>query len=199
MDLEGLSKELDTFQNVAPDFDPAQLAYDELAEQVEELVLANYHAQTERLAEHFTIVAPLMILNIIDEDWRQHLFALDDLREGIGWRAYQGRDPLVEFRTESFRLFQMMLGRIEEQIVSYLVKPKLEISREQRPGFRPTAGLGALSYRHEEASALSGGGATGTATGVKRKPRKAEAKVGRNDPCPCGSGKKYKHCLGRLQ
>ncbi len=196
-DLEGLDKELATFQNVAPDFDPAQLAYDELVEQVEALVLANYHAQVERLAEHFTIVAPLMILNIIDEDWRQHLFALDDLREGIGWRAYQGRDPLVEFRTESFRLFQMMLGRVEEQIVSYLIKPKLQLAREERPGFRPAAGLGALSYQHEESSALSDGGAV--ATGVKRKPRRTEAKVGRNDSCPCGSGKKYKHCHGKLQ
>ena len=140
-DLEGFAKELVTFQNVAPDFDLDQLDYDELARRVEELVLANYHAQTERLGEHFPFIAPLMILNIIDEAWRQHLFALDDLREGIGWRAYQGRDPLVEFRTESFRLFQMMLGRIEEQIVSYLIKPKLEISREQRPGFRPGAGL----------------------------------------------------------
>jgi preprotein translocase subunit SecA len=207
-DLASLSKELSTFQNAPPDFDPVQLAYDELAERVETLVLENYRLQVQRLGRHFVIVARLMILNIIDENWRQHLFALDDLREGIGWRAYHGRDPLVEFRTESFRLFQMMLGRIEEQIVAYLVKPKLQAPQEVTSVAQPS--LGSLSYQHAMTSALDGGDATargepsaasrgGTAVTprVKQQPRRVDYKAGRNDPCPCGSGKKYKLCHGR--
>jgi preprotein translocase subunit SecA len=208
-DLEGLSKELRAFQNVPLSFDPAELSYDELAERVETLILENYRAQAQRLSGHFVLVARLMILSIIDENWRQHLFALDDLREGIGWRAYHGRDPLVEFRTESFRLLQMMLGRIEEQIVAYLVKPKLQLPQEVPSARQP--GLGTLSYQHAMANSLAGGpetarggewatssgGGTATVPQVKQKPRRVEYKAGRNDPCPCGSGKKYKHCHGR--
>jgi len=202
-DLEGLLKELASFQNArfrGTIREGIKLA--ELRERIYEHLEENYHVQRERLGERFSQVASFMILNIIDENWRQHLYALDDLREGIGWRAYHGRDPLVEFRRESFRLFQEMLGRVEEQIINYLIKPSLKV--EAVPvGAAET--LDELRYQHEGVNALAAAGAKGQAaqaipskagTSVKaRTPRKV-AKVGRNDPCPCGSGKKYKHCCG---
>lgn len=197
-DLEGVTKELASFQNArfTGSFQEG-VKLPELEDQVHEFLIENYRAQVARTNEHFPRLARFMILNILDENWRQHLYAIDDLREGIGWRAYQGRDPLVEFRSESFRLFQEMLGRVEEQIINYLIKPVLKV--EVAPvAAQPS--LGDLRYQHEGISALdtasgqNAHSATSTATKVQ-KPRKVE-KVGRNDPCPCGSGKKYKHCCG---
>lgn len=220
-DLEGLQRELRSFQNVKWDEelqDAESLSLPDLRERIHEFVRANYRAQGERLGSQFHRVARWMILNILDENWRQHLYALDDLREGIGWRAYQGRDPLVEFTRESFRLFQEMLVRVEEQIVSYLVKPVIRLEAAPVGGGAAStsaSGLSGLRYEHESVDALAaaaasaggggGGGAAGltpataavaAATAAKPKPRHVE-KVGRNEPCPCGSGKKYKHCCGR--
>jgi preprotein translocase subunit SecA len=138
-DLAGLGRALAEFQN-AP-FDPARLSLDsrrreDYQEIIEQFLLENYRAQAARLGEHFPQVARWMILNIIDENWRRHLWELDELREGIGWRGYAGRDPLIEFTRESFLLFQAMLARCQEQIVHYLIKPRLELrpkGEEPRP------------------------------------------------------------------
>ncbi|MCR4404968.1 MAG: preprotein translocase subunit SecA [Candidatus Acetothermia bacterium] len=135
-DLAGLGRALAEFQN-AP-FDPAQLSLDSRRREdyqqiIEQFLLENYRAQAARLGEHFPEVSRYMILNIIDENWRRHLWELDELREGIGWRGYAGRDPLVEFTREAFLLFQEMLARCQEQIISYLFKPRLEL-RERREG-----------------------------------------------------------------
>ena len=197
-DFEGLSKELASFQNArfSGSFEEGA-KHLELQEEIHEFLLENYRVQVGRTGEHFPRLARFVVLQIIDENWRQHLYALDDLREGIGWRAYHGRDPLVEFRSESFRLFQEMLGRVEEQIINYLIKPVLKV--EAAPvASQPS--LGDLRYQHEEVSAMASAAnqttSSGTTTAVRaQKPRKVE-KVGRNDPCPCGSGKKYKHCHG---
>jgi len=202
-DLEGLMKELSGFQSAHLNVELKEgMKLPEIKGEIHRLLEANYRAQVERIGEHFPKVARFMILQIIDENWRQHLYALDDLREGIGWRAYQQQDPLVEFRRESFRLFQEMLARIEEQIIHYLIKPVLKL--EAAP-VAAGEGPGELSYQHEGVDALAATRARvqtaqavhgGTAALTKpRKPRRV-TKVGRNDPCPCGSGKKYKHCCG---
>ena len=208
-DLDGLNSELETFQNVQleREFGEGE-KYDEIRERVVEFLEANYRAQRERLGEHFTGIARYMILNLIDDAWRPHLYALDDLRDGIGWRSYQGRDPLTEFRREAFNLFQEMLARVEDQVISYLVKPTLQVEAVQAPtGERPSLQVSGLEYQHQETSAVSvaqqQAQAQGQATSsdgegtVHQEPRRVEHKVGRNDPCPCGSGKKYKHCCGK--
>jgi preprotein translocase subunit SecA len=129
-DLAGLRRALSEFQNAQ--LDPAKLSRNGLRREdyqeiIEQFLMENYRAQAERLGEHFPEVSRYMILSIIDENWRRHLWELDELREGIGWRGYAGRDPLVEFTRESFLLFQGMLARIQEQIVNYLFKPRLEL------------------------------------------------------------------------
>ncbi|MCS7198080.1 MAG: preprotein translocase subunit SecA [Candidatus Bipolaricaulota bacterium] len=189
-DDEGLQKELASFQNAPLDFTVANLAPEAARTKIIDFLLKNYHAQATRLGGAFPQIARYMILNLIDENWRQHLFALDELQDVIGWRAYAGRDPLLEFKRESFQLFQELLGRIEEQIVSYLIKPHLKIVTAQ-PG--QPARLESLHYRHDEITTLSGNTPTEK---PKAQPRRVPQKVGRNDPCPCGSGKKYKHCCG---
>ncbi len=189
-DEEGLQKELLTFQNAPLDFTVAGLPPDDARAKIFDFLLKNYHAQAARLGGAFPHLARYMILNLIDENWRQHLFALDELQDVIGWRAYAGRDPLLEFKRESFELFQELLGRIEEQIISYLIKPQLKIVAAQ-PG-RPAhiERVHPLYYRHDEITATAGN----SSEKPKAQPRRTSQKVGRNDPCPCGSGKKYKHC-----
>ncbi len=190
-DDEGLQKELAGFQNAPLDFSVAGLSPDDARAKIGDFLLKNYHAQAARLGGAFPHLARYMILNLIDENWRQHLFALDELQDVIGWRAYAGRDPLLEFKRESFQLFQELLGRIEEQIISYLIKPHLKIVAAQ-PG-RPAhiERVASLSYRHDEITATAG---NSPSEKPKAQPRRVQQKVGRNDPCPCGSGKKYKQC-----
>ncbi len=192
-DDEALQKELASFQNAPLDFTVIGLTPDTARTKILDFLLKNYHAQAARLGGAFPHLARYMILNLIDENWRQHLFALDELQDVIGWRAYAGRDPLIEFKRESFELFQELLGRIEEQIVSYLIKPQLKIVAAQ-PG-RPARieRVESLTYRHEEITATAG---NTQPEKPKAQPRRVQQKVGRNDPCPCGSGKKYKHCCG---
>ncbi len=192
-DDEGLQKELASFQNAPLDFTVVNLSLDAVRTKILDFLLKNYHAQAARLGGAFPHLARYMILNLIDENWRQHLFALDELQDVIGWRAYAGRDPLIEFKRESFELFQELLGRIEEQIVSYLIKPQLKIVAAQPGRSARIERVESLHYRHDEITATAGSTPTEK---PKVQPRRVQSKVGRNDPCPCGSGKKYKHCCG---
>jgi len=132
-----------------------------------------------------------ILLQIIDSSWKDHLLAMDHLKEGIGLRAYGQRDPLVEFKKESFDMFSQMKERIENDGVRFLfhLEPMTEEDRrrEEERRRREQEQIFAAASR-----AKAGVTAKGGVTTVKRK----TAKVGRNDPCPCGSGKKYKKCHG---
>ena len=120
----------------------------------------------------------VVTLRVVDEYWMDHLDAMTDLRQGIGLRAYGQTDPVVEYKREGYEMFESMIAAIREEIVRRMflvqIKPQTEIKREK------------------VAKITSEGGA-GDKT-VKRQPQVRKAKVGRNDPCPCGSGKKYKNC-----
>jgi len=209
-DLEGLNGELRLFQNVPLEREIQDgEKYHEVRERVRAFLEANYHTQRENLGENFNGVSRYMILNLIDDAWRPHLYALDDLRDTVGWRSYQGRDPLTEFRREAFDLFQEMLTRIDEQVIDYLVKPTLQVETVQDAASpSPTLRVSGLQYQHQETSAVSvaereAQSQSGTAASANgedsphQEQRRVENKVGRNDPCPCGSGKKYKKCHGK--
>jgi preprotein translocase subunit SecA len=161
-----------------------------------------------------------IMLQIVDAQWKDHLYSLDHLKEGIGLRGYGQRDPLVEYKKESFALFTAMKDRIEEEIVRYLWRLTPVVSGADEGGGasvrRPAPPRRApqqITLNQPSAAAASpfgaigrSGGATATAeaprparTGgddVVRQVKREEPKVGRNDPCPCGSGKKYKKCHG---
>src|SRR3712207_6010440 len=119
------------------------------------------------------------LLSVVDSRWREHLYEMDYLREGIGWRGLSQRDPLVEYKREGFDIFQEMERGLKEDYVTYIYRVENVKLREEE--------MQQLSY--------SGGGEEPNQR--PKTPRKAEAKVGRNDPCPCGSGKKYKKCHGQ--
>jgi preprotein translocase subunit SecA len=116
------------------------------------------------------------LLSIVDSRWREHLYDMESLREGIGWRGLSQRDPLVEYKREGFDMFQEMEQGLREDYVTYIYRIENVRLREED--------LQKLSY--------SGGGEEPSA--APKSPRRAEEKIGRNDPCPCGSGKKYKKC-----
>ena len=186
-DLAGLQAELNSYQNAGRRLQlPETPKLDDLQEQIGTFLLENLHNQIANLGEHFNVLGRLMMLNMLDERWRMHLYALDDLREGIGWRSYSGRDPLFEFTRESYHMFQEMLGGVKKQLIKVLIKPKLQLQRVSEVGAQQAQ---RLQFTHDEASAIGGDGAP-----AKKKPARTETLVGRNDPCPCGSGKKFKHC-----
>ncbi|HEX2453052.1 MAG TPA: preprotein translocase subunit SecA [Vicinamibacterales bacterium] len=156
-----------------------------------------------------------IMLQIVDAQWKDHLYSLDHLKEGIGLRGYGQRDPLVEYKKESFALFTAMKDRIEEEIVRYLWRLTPVVGDEAGPApvRQPTPRRPQKMTMNAGAPAPSPFGAIGgggSASAVAEPPRPArtggddvvkqvrrdEPKVGRNDPCPCGSGKKYKKCHG---
>jgi preprotein translocase subunit SecA len=157
-----------------------------------------------------------IMLQIVDQQWKDHLYSLDHLKEGIGLRGYGQRDPLVEYKKESYALFQDMKARIEEEIVRYLfwLRPVLNeeapaVPRARRPTSMITNNPGAEAIppfaaarsapASEEPPLPGGPGPTPARTGgddVIKTFKREEPKVGRNDPCPCGSGRKYKKCHG---
>jgi len=164
------------------------------ADELEELVVDVFERalakQKERFQERFPLIAHYIILTTIDETWLTHLYTLDDLKEGIGLTAYAGTNPLVVFKRESFVLFQEMLARAAQKIVSSLLNPRLTVQGEEQP--QPQR---KMLYVHTDAA----GSTTTTSSGQKgeQKPVHAKKTPGRNDPCPCGSGKKYKNCCGK--
>ncbi|MGH9342095.1 MAG: preprotein translocase subunit SecA [Acidobacteriota bacterium] len=147
----------------------------------------------------------MIMLQIIDQQWKDHLLALDHLKEGIGLRGYGQRDPLVEYKRESFALFEDLWNRATEEMVRmlYLLRPVTEGEerellgaqarrRHQQHGLTYSGPEEAPAMRHESSRPAMD---SRTATAVKTVTRD-QPKVGRNDPCPCGSGKKYKKCCG---
>ncbi len=153
--------------------------------------------------------APLMrelekwsVLRSIDVRWREHLYEIDHLKEGIGLRAYGQRDPLVEFKKEAFGLFENLLDEIDKlavkQVLSLWPQQAVPLRREGLPAGRAyQPGLARPSASPDAPGAGSRGGAEPQgAPGPVQTVRREVPKVGRNDPCPCGSGKKYKHCCG---
>ena len=156
-----------------------------------------------------------IMLQIVDAQWKDHLYSLDHLKEGIGLRGYGQRDPLVDYKKESFALFSAMKERIEEEIVRYLwrltpVAGGPEDAAVRQPAARrpPKMTMSAHAPAPSPFGAIGGGSASTSAVAEPPRPartggddvvkqvRRDEPKVGRNDPCPCGSGKKYKKCHG---
>ncbi len=167
---------------------PGNLNHDDLVKATVEAVRKRYE-EKEKLfgAEMMRWLERRIILDVVDTQWKDHLLTLDHLKEGIGLRGYGQKDPLVEFKKEAFTLFEDMMGRIDTETVRYLflmqpARPEdeaREIERRQRRQQQD------LQYQ------------TGPAQAEAPRPVRAGAKIGRNDPCPCGSGKKYKKCCGK--
>ena len=226
-DLEGLHKwvvEL-TGRPDLPTFEDAP--YDVLCERVLDMVKRVYDAKAERLGEDLmSELDRQVMLRVIDTRWMGYLQEMDYLKQGIGLRGFGQRDPLVEYKTEAFRAFQMLVDTMYEDYLRTVMHAEFknpEVARARIEGERNPALAGArmsgpaevdgdtgsstIQRQAAQQAATAGAGrapqgATGNAGATVRTYRKDQsgdpyANVGRNDPCPCGSGKKFKNCHGR--
>jgi preprotein translocase subunit SecA len=147
-----------------------------------------------------------LLLQLLDQNWKEHLLSLDHLRHGIGLRAYGQRDPLNEYKREAFEMFEAMLDRLREQITTLLahieVRPQEAAPPPQAPAAAAQSSQGGAARQVVAQSAGAGNGAARVKSelppGVDANDPATWARLGRNAECPCGSGKKYKHCHGRL-
>jgi preprotein translocase subunit SecA len=186
----------DYFGMEAPDF--SGKTRDAIREQIVEELHRRYDAKEKLLGpETMRLHEKFVMLQVVDQQWKDHLLAVDHLKEGIGLRGYGQRDPLVEYKKESFELFTVMKERIEDQIVQFLfrLQPVIREAGEEAPaeGRAPVAlpARRAANVNYSYGAAASGGQDAKVETVHRDAP-----KVGRNDPCPCGSGKKFKKCHG---
>ena len=152
--------------------------------------------------ESYKDIQRYFLLEELDRCWKEHLRNMDALRDGIGLRGYGQRDPKLEYKREGFEMFQEMLFQIRESVFRALTRVRVQRVSPEEEQARAEAEKEALAreFRHREEPATelsySGGGESETRP-ARNKPAKAAPRVGRNDPCPCGSGKKYKKCCGQ--
>ncbi|PYS17728.1 MAG: preprotein translocase subunit SecA [Acidobacteria bacterium] len=171
----------------AEGLDPSHMS----SKEIEEALIAKAH---EKYDQKETLIGSppmryherMLMLQIVDSHWKDHLLAMDHLKEGIGLRGYGQRDPLVEYKKESYTLFEDLMGRIEEDTLRFLfllqpVEEKKQAEQIERKRRRAEFVL----------SQQNNGG-----DGASRQVKRDTPKIGRNDPCPCGSGKKFKKCHG---
>jgi len=178
------------------DEDIPKLTQNELKEKIASVVKEIYENKEKAYgSEVMRQLERFAMLQAIDESWKEHLYELDMLKTGIGLRAYGQKDPLLEYKKEAFQMFAEMVDRVDEEALSLIYKLQVRGKEEQARRREPERRLQAI---HQEAAGM-GYSTTNQAEEVapgKSKPVKVGQKVGRNDPCPCGSGKKYKKCCG---
>lgn len=171
-------------------------------ERTEELVLGIFKKLKERAGDGYRDIVRYFLLEEVDRCWKEHLRNMDALRDGIGLRGYGQRDPKLEYKREGFDMFQDMLFQIKESVLKALTRVQVRfVSEEEEEAVRQAemkALAGGFKHKEENQAAFSySGGGLEQAESVAAKPVKAGPRIGRNDPCPCGSGKKYKKCCGR--
>jgi preprotein translocase subunit SecA len=159
---------------------------EEMIEMLEKKAREHYDEKEERFTpERMREFERVILLRTVDTKWMDHIDAMEQLREGIYLRAYGQIDPYRAYQVEGHKMFEEMIGAIEEEVVNFIMKAEIREEPIQRE--RVTHGL----------QVLSGGQDEGDTPKKKRKPYVRKMHVGRNDPCPCGSGKKYKNCHGK--
>ncbi len=183
----------------AAGIDPKQLDHEELADQLVEAIHRRYQEKEQLFgAEVMRWLERRVVLDVVDTQWKDHLLSLDHLKEGIGLRGYGQKDPLVEFKKEAFTLFEEMMDRIDTETVRFLflVQPARPEVGTATAHQAPPPMLEAVERRRRQTQQN-----LQFQAGAKQeapRPVRTGAKIGRNDPCPCGSGKKYKKCCGKV-
>ena len=201
-DLPGLEQHLrDDWQldvQLAADVDKSDsIADEDIVEKVVKAANASFEAKVELVGlEQFTPFKRMILLQSIDSHWREHLAALDYLRQGIHLRGYAAKNPKQEYKREAFELFSQMLDAVRTDVTKVLLTVRIrtqeEVAQAAQAIEAKAESFADVTYTHPNAD--------GSVTQVAedRADDQQVPKVGRNEPCPCGSGKKYKHCHGKL-
>lgn len=206
-DYEGLRDEIQRTFTVLMDISPDEfqtLGEKGLEDYIMKIVHENYSRKEEKYGvDLIAQIERFAMLTVIDDKWKEHLREMDDLKEGINFRAYGQKDPLIEYKKDGFGLFVQMLEDISKDVINFVFKfttqeQKVEapVQRQRLPQRMTTIkqsadGVG-MKMTPEQSDNMQG-----QPNDTKKIPIKVGPKVGRNDPCPCGSGKKYKNCHGK--
>jgi len=187
-DLKGLSDAVYKQFNFRPDaLTPESvegLTHQALADMIQQQAVRAYEGREARIGADILRKAERhFMLLVIDNLWKDHLLSMDHLKEGIGLRGYAQQNPLLVYKKEGFEMFENLMSRVEEETLGLLFRFELETPEK----------LERLERPRQQALSFSGGGAPARRPPAKRSPDK----VGRNSPCPCGSGKKFKKCCGK--
>jgi len=171
-----------------------------LRERILETMLQAYKDKEEQAgAEVLRHFEKAVMLQILDGAWKEHLGAMDYLRQGIGLRGYGQKDPKQEYKKEGFVMFSDMLDRIKHEVTSVLTKVQVRAEADVEAVEEQRRGQSQVNYHHAEANAMGESSGGGEGEEQKASPfTRGGRKIGRNEPCPCGSGKKYKQCHGKL-
>ena len=162
-----------------------EMSRDELETFLHKVAVDYYNAREENnTAPIMRELENLVMLKVVDSHWMEHLDAMDALREGIGLRAYGQRDPLVEYKFEAYEMFEAMKEAIVDDVVRYM--------------YRVNVVTQPVVEDHLSEASTNNPNVDGS-TETPKEPVRNDSTVGRNDPCPCGSGKKYKNCCGKNQ
>ena len=203
-DLPGLEESLEGEFGVQNDIrkwldEDSTLHEESLREKIlAEIVGAYKDKEIEASSETMRHIEKAVMLQVLDTQWKEHLATMDQLRQGIHLRGYAQKDPKQEYKRESFEMFTEMLERIKHEVVTILSRVQVRSDEEiEAMEAQRRQNSADIEYQHDDASAMSSGGTTESEEEHTPFVRDGE-KVGRNDPCPCGSGKKYKQCHGKL-
>ncbi|HQA25455.1 MAG TPA: preprotein translocase subunit SecA [Candidatus Competibacteraceae bacterium] len=205
---EELAKELSLQLPIRAWLDADQNLHEEPLRERIQAELEQSYAQKETLvgAPWMRQFEKAVLLQVLDSHWREHLAAMDYLRQGIHLRGYAQKNPKQEYKREAFEMFQALVQRIHHEAVAFLVRAQFQTEPEPIPEPQRPAPA-AMRFEHAEVPALAVGEAEEEEQAQAMSPDEAALqapfvregrKVGRNEPCPCGSGKKYKHCHGQL-
>ena len=174
-----------------------------IAEHVVERVNAHFSERESQLgAETMRMLEKHIMLNVVDQNWKEHLARMDYLRQGIHLRGYAQKQPKQEYKKEAFALFSEMLDKVKREVVTLLARVRIRTEEEvaaleAAERAQAQAQAQQMQFQHADAGGYSADEEAATPD-YQHGERDAFAGVGRNDPCPCGSGKKYKHCHGQL-
>lgn len=189
-----------------------QIGKDGVNEEVYKAAVDFYKRKEERISsQNMAMLEKMVTLQVIDEKWKDHLREMDDLKEGIHMRAYGQKDPLIEYKGESFRMFTELIGMLTTETIQLVFKlfpaeqqqiplrsARVPRQEEMQLTHQEAIGMGlSASVANREPVSSEEVQRSGGERPKKMQPIKVGDKVGRNEPCPCGSGKKYKHCHGQ--
>jgi len=197
-DIEGLKKEIytefgiESLDILKQEKFEAEDVIKELSEKAHNI----YNAKSEKFGESMRELERVVTLKIVDEKWMEHIDNMDELKNGVGLRAYAQKDPVVVYRMEGFDMFDEMVYDIQYDVVKLLMHVT---ERDEGAKRQQTSEITSAKLQETSAIELVDGKISPKEGGIDKTIRNEEPKVGRNDPCPCGSGKKYKNCCGNKQ
>ena len=197
-DIEGLKKEIYTeFGIESLDIlKREKFEAEDVIKELSEKAHSIYNAKSEKFGESMRELERVVTLKIVDEKWMEHIDNMDELKNGVGLRAYAQKDPVVVYRMEGFDMFDEMVYDIQYDVVKLLMHVTERDEGAQR---QQTSEITSAKLQETSAIELVDGKISPKEGGIDKTIRNEEPKVGRNDPCPCGSGKKYKNCCGNKQ